>query len=252
MYAVLQTSLDQPISREALEAAVMATEGLSKPDCARLLHGLFGIIAGNLSQTDALALQAALRARNVPTEVVDESVLPVLPQPRRVRALKLAEAGVVLTDLYGREELYESGRIVFAAGGSLSHLRSIQDQRLETVYVPGGRGGASDTRAVVVTDHHFENLPEFRLELFLPVDSPRVQWVLAKDSVITVNDAHVRLRDGDQLASLLCTLGNALSPEQTNLGIKNTLSGQAFVYPSVQAFEQEIIWSLYQMTRKLG
>lgn len=249
MYAVLQTSLEQPIDRETLEEAVMATEALSPPDCARLVRELFGIIARDLSQADALALQAALQARDIPTEVVEESRLPALPQPRRVRALNLTEAGIELIDLYDQVTSYEWQHLVFAAGGGLLHLRSVQDHKLETVYVPGGRGGSSDVRAVVVTDHHFENLPEFRLELFLPVESPRVQWVLTKDSVITVNDAHLRLRDGDQLASLLSTLGNALAPEQTNLGIKKAMSGEEFSYPSVHAFEEEIVWSLYQMAK---
>ncbi len=230
----------------------MATEGLKRPDCARLLRELFGIIAGNLSQTDALALQAALKARNITTEAVDETVLPVLPLPRRVRSLKLVEDGITLVDIYDRETSYEWQHIVFAAGGGLLHLKSVQDQALKEVYVPGGRGGASDVRTVIVTGHHFENVPEFRLELFVPTESPRVQWVLTKDWVLTVNDAHLRLRDGDQLASLLGALGNALAPEHVNLGIKKAMASEPFRYPSVHAFEEEIVWSLYQMTRKLG
>jgi hypothetical protein len=249
MYAVLQTSLDQSISRETLEEAVMATEALSPPDCARLVRELFGIIATNLSQGDALALQAALQARNIPTEVVEESRLPALPQPRRVRALNLTEAGIDLIDLYDKVTSYDWQHVVFAAGGGLLHLRSVQDHKLETVYVPGGRGGSSDVRAVVVTDHHFENLPEFRLELFLPVESPRVQWVLTTNSVITINDAPLRLRDADRLASLLSLLGKVLSPEQSNLGIKKALNGEVFRYPALPAFEQEIVWSLYRMAR---
>jgi hypothetical protein len=46
-------------------------------------------------------------------------------------------------------------------------------------------------------------------------------------------------------------LGNALSPEQANLGIKTAMTGDEFIYPSVHAFEEEIVWSLYQMARKL-
>jgi len=63
----------------------MATSELAGPDCMRLLRELFGIIVRGLSEDDALALQAALQARRITTEVVDESVLPVLAQPRRVR-----------------------------------------------------------------------------------------------------------------------------------------------------------------------
>jgi hypothetical protein len=54
------------------------------------------------------------------------------------------------------------------------------------------------------------------------------------------------------LVSFLAALGNALSPEQTNLGIETAITGGEFIYPSVHAFEQEIVWSLYQLTRKLA
>jgi hypothetical protein len=252
VYAILRTSLDQSISRDILEEAIMATEGLTKPDCARLQREAFGILVGSLSQDDALALQAALQSRGVETEVVDEFSLPVLTEPKRGHALKLAETGVVFTDLYGQGTSYASEQIVFAAGGGLLHLKDIQDQELKTVGVPGGYGGYSDVMTTIVTSHHFENLPEFRLELYVPAESLRVQWVLTKDWVLTVNDKHLRLRDGDQLASVLAALGNMLSPEQTNLGIRKVMSGEAFVYPSIHAFEQEIIWSLYQLARKLG
>ena len=80
-------------------------------------------------------------------------------------------------------------------------------------------------------------------------ESPRTQWALTKDSVIAINDTHLRLRDHDQLVSVLSALGNALSQEQTDLGIKTAMTGGEFIYPSVHAFEQEIIWSLYQMAK---
>jgi hypothetical protein len=248
MYAVLQTSLDQSISREALETAVAATDGLAKPDCTHLLNELFGIIARDLSQSDALAFQAALQAHNVPSEVVDESVLPALGEPKRGHALKFDEAGIVVVDLYDRETSYEWEHVVFAAGGFLLHLKDVPYKTMEWVVTSGPRGSVK--RGVeMVTDHRLENLPEFRLELFLPTESPRTQWLLTKDSIITINDAHLRLRNHDQIVSVLGAMGNALVPEQTNLGIKTAATGGEFIYPSVQAFEQDIVWSLYQLAK---
>jgi hypothetical protein len=248
MYAVLQTSLEQSIDRDTLEEAVVATRELTKLDVPRLQRELFGIVAGDLSQGDALALQAALQARNIPTEVVDESVLPTLVEPKHGHALKLSPAGIVVVDLYDRETLYEWERIVFAAGGHLLHLKDAPFKTMEWVVTSGPRGSLK--RGVeMVTDHRLENLPEFRLELFLPTESPRTQWLLTKDSMVTMNDAHLRFRDHDQLVSFLGTLGNALSPEQVNLGIKTAMTGGEFIYPSVHAFEEEIIWSFYQLMR---
>ena len=93
MYALLQISLEPPVTRDVLERAITATKDLARPDGARLVREMFGIIARNLTQADALALQAALQANDVPAEVVDEAVLPALPQPRHIRALNLSETG---------------------------------------------------------------------------------------------------------------------------------------------------------------
>jgi len=249
MYAVLQMSLEPPVTRDVLERAITATRDLARPDCARLVREMFGIVARNLTQADARALRVALQANNVSTEVVDEVVLPAVPQPKHVRALTLSETGFNLLDLSNCESSYQWKEIVFAAGGSLLHLKSIQDQKWEKAFATGYLSAAEFTPVIVSSSHSFEDLPEFRLELFLPVESPRVQWVLTTNSVITVNDAHLRLRDTDRLASLLSLLGKVLSPEQSNLGVKKALAGEVFRYPSLHAFEDEIIWSLYQLAK---
>jgi hypothetical protein len=248
MYAVLQTSLDQPITREALEAAVMATQTLAKPDCVRLQRELFGFVAEKLSQDDALGLQAALRARNFSTEVVDESELPVLPPPKHGKAIKLLETGVTLIDMYEHEEFYAKEQIVFAAGGRVLHLKDVPYQNMEWVITTGPRGSVH--RGVeMVTEHRLDNVPEFRLELFCLAETTRLQWVVTKDALLRVNGAILKLRDHDQLDGALATLGSLLPPDRVNLGIKKAAAGENFLYPSVHAFEEEIIWSLYRMAR---
>lgn len=248
MYALLQISLEPPVTRDVLERAITATKDLARPDGARLVREMFGIIARNLTQADALALQAALQANDVPAEVVDEAVLPALPQPRHIRALNLSETGFSLVDPSNCESSYQWKEIVFAAGGSLLHLRNTQDQKWEKAFSTGYLSAAEFTPVIVSSSHSFEDVPEFRLELFLPVKSPRLQWVLATNSVITVNDAHLRLRDIDRLASLLSLLGRVLTPGRSNLGIKKALAGEVFRYPTLHAFEEEIVWSLHRLT----
>src|SRR5271169_6825060 len=113
MFAVLQTSLDHPITREVLESAIMATHQLAKPDCARLQRESFGVLVGSLSQDDALALQAALRARGIETEAVDESNLPVLPAPYRPQSFTTAPEGVTVADYTFQTTLLPMSKFVF-------------------------------------------------------------------------------------------------------------------------------------------
>src|SRR5712675_446209 len=117
MYAVLQLALDQPIGREALERAVAATRSLAKPDCAVMGRDLFGIVAGNLDQDEALGMQAALRANGVETEVVDEDALPKLAAPKRAQAFRLTPAGLQVIEYTGHEPVFDNATFVFATAG---------------------------------------------------------------------------------------------------------------------------------------
>src|SRR5439155_18945820 len=129
---VLQLSLDQSISREALEQAVTATESLAKPDCAILSREQFGIVAGNLSQTEALGMQAVLRAHGVDTEVVDESALPKLPPPKRAQSFTLATDGLHVVEFTVAQEIVLPFEVfVFAAAGAVEHLAMRPREELE-------------------------------------------------------------------------------------------------------------------------
>jgi hypothetical protein len=249
MYAVLQTSLDQPITREVLESAVMATQQFTKPDCARLQGESFGILVGSLSQDDALALQAALRARGVETEVVDESNLPALPMPYRPQSFTTAPEGVTVADYTEQTTLLLMSTFVFAAAGHLKHLANIPHRNMEFVqkYIP--RGGIRNV-VEMVPDHEPKEVQEFRIEFYFTQDPFRFQFVLDDKAIIRANGQVLKLRDKNQLDSLLLTFANTFPADQTNLGIQKILTGQEFTYPSVHAFEQEIIWSLHRLARK--
>jgi hypothetical protein len=244
MYAVLQTSLDQPITREALEAAIMSTQTLSKPDCARLQREQFGIIAGKLSQEDALGLQSGLSAQGIETEVIDEANLPTLPTPHRPQSFMLSDNGVTLTDFAGQSTLVPLSTLVFAAGGYVKHSL-LAERKAELVLKSGQDGIKADV--AMVTAKQVKQVLEFRIEFYVTQDPFRFQSILNEMTALRANDQILKLRDSDQLDDLLLTLANSLPPDQTNLGIKKAAATEDFVYPSVHAFEEEIIWSLYRM-----
>ncbi len=245
-YALLQLSLDQTISRQELEEASLAAPSVARADCALLQRELFGVVVDKLPYEEAEALQAALRARNFPTELVEQSALPVLPPPKRETALRLADAGLVLVDLYGHETLYPKEQFVFGAAGYVLRLRQrVAGQHEEVVY--RGRYG---TRTRTVTDYRLQDVPEFRLEMFFSAEPYRLQWVLDPDNTIHVHARPVSFRAQDRLDELIRQLAALFPAERLNLGIRKLSAGEYFVYPSVRAFEEEIVWSFYRLMRE--
>ena len=227
----------------------MATEQLAKPDCARLLRESFGIVAGGLLQDDALALQAALRARGIETEVVSETDLPSLPMPHHPQSVTVADDGVTVADYTGQRTLLPMSTFVFAASGHLKHLANLSQRNPELTPRQIPKGG---TYYVVemVTERQPKEVEEFRIEFYFTQEPFRYQCVLDDKAIVHANGQILKLRDRSQLDSLLLMFASTFPADQTNCGIKKIVSGQEFIYPSVHAFEEEIVWSLYRMTHK--
>jgi len=221
-YALLQQSLDQTISRQQMEEASVAVPSVARADCAVLQRELFGIVVRGLERAEALAFQAALRMRGFPTDVVADDELPKLAEPVRGLALQTEPDALVNTDSYGRHQRFARAETVFLAGGFVS----VRERRLRST-----------------------EAEEFRLDLFIGHEPWRVQWVLGGDSVWRVNDRAYQLRDRWELAELLRGLREYLPGERVNRGIRDAGIAEPVVYPSVRAFEEEIIWRFFHLSQ---
>ena len=249
MYAVLQKSLDQVITIEALEDAVRATQQLTKPDCPLLRRDLFGIVASSLSREDALGMQRILAGHGVETRAVEESNLPVLSPPKRALSFTLAPDGLRVIEFTSPQETVIPGdAFVFAAAGHVKHLAMRPHAELELVNKWVGRGGYRQVLEKVTRDR-LEDVPEFRVEFFFAGEPFRLQWILDDRSVLHANGGVFHRRDCDRLRTLLAVLAGNLPVERVNQGIARAARGEDLVYPSVHAFEEEIVWSFYQLTR---
>jgi hypothetical protein len=246
-YALLQRSLDQTISRADMEAASLAVKSVARADCARLQRELFGIVVDNLSREDALAFQAALRQRNFDTELVKTDELPRLPDAVRGFALRIEPDALVSVDMYQRERRFGWESFVFAAAGFLQRLRPRPHRNMEWVLEP--RGKTMRKSLQMVTEQRLTPTPEFRLDCFFAVEPFRLQWVLSGESLLTVDNQRLSLRSRPQLRSLMARL-RFLPAERLNLGIHKATGDEEFEYPSLRAFEEEIIWSFYRLTRQ--
>jgi hypothetical protein len=247
-YALLQSSLDQVIPREALAEAFNASHDLTSYDSFLLGNELFGIVAKDLEKDAAFAIQQVLARNNYPTELIDQSELPELPEAMRGYSLRFDPDAVILIDPYEREDRRPWNDVVFVAAGQVLHLVEQPYQNLEWDITPGPRGSIHRT-VKNVTEHRLANQPEFRVELFFDNGTRRVQCVLTDKNVLKLNGEMVRLRETDKLDALLQFLATAIPESRTNLGIKRSQTQQPLTYPSVRAFEEELVWSFYQLKR---
>lgn len=245
-YALLQLTLDQRIERSSLEEASVVVPSVARADCARLHKELFGIVVGGLEQAEARAFQQALAQRGFPTELVEESELPRLPEPRRIFHLQLGPAGLASEDVYGGTELVPWPDLVFAAGGFLTAQRW-RPQRVMEWQIGLGPGGSMVRQLGFGTEQRLQKVPEFRLD-FLFGGGRRRQLVLREQTVARINGQPVQLRDRETLEGVLRLL-QALPATRTNTGIRRVGAAELFSYPSEQAFEEEIVWSLYRLGR---
>jgi hypothetical protein len=99
--SVLQTNLEPP-TVEQLKVAFSQVPGLTAMDAYTSGRDAFGIL-GHFAEPDhALALQSALAAQDIETEVVDDASLPPPPQMRMVHKLDPTPEALMICDPLGR------------------------------------------------------------------------------------------------------------------------------------------------------
>jgi len=244
-YALLQRSLDQTIDRESLEDAAAASHSIPRPDCAHLQKELFGIVVDNLDHDRALALQQELGRRNFATEIVDQAQLAALNVPASGQEFQVKPHALIVVDLYGTEVEYPWEKFVFAAAG---YVLRLADRPYHTHVEP-----ATDPfrprhlNVEVVVDYKLQNVPQFRFDWFFDIEPYRLQWIWDRESIVRVNQEPIGLKQHERFVLLLQQLTGFLPAERLNGGIRKLSSGGYFVYPSVHAFEEEIVWSFYQL-----
>jgi hypothetical protein len=99
---------------QVLRDAFKAVDRLTVRDADFAARNYEGVIASGLDPESAFALQEALKQSRVPTKVVDEEQLPVLPDAIRVKRLSLTGQGLSVAGLLGPATLIAWEQIVVA------------------------------------------------------------------------------------------------------------------------------------------
>src|ERR1041384_7850115 len=129
-YAVLQTDLNTP-SVEQIARAFPSVPGLVAAGARILGNDAFGMLVKDFSAEQAGALQAALRAEGVETEVVEQSLLPALPPTHFVHRLDCTPEHLLIYDPVGKTFALEWRHIILVAAGAVTLVDFIQERRLK-------------------------------------------------------------------------------------------------------------------------
>jgi hypothetical protein len=134
-YAVARTSTGE-IPRDKLTEAYRSLPGLTVYDASTTGGDGYGFVGRGLTSQQASALQAKLKAADVPTEIVEEARVPVLPTGKLIRRVELTDAALVIFDVLGRKTPVDWQQVKWIAAGSVklsTFTRTRKD--LEVVHV---------------------------------------------------------------------------------------------------------------------
>lgn len=211
-----------------------------------ILQGWFGIVSSGLGIEDATAFQTGLRTLGCETDIVPDADIPSLHHDFRCHLIELTGESIILTTAMNRRQERRRDEFVFAAAGIVERERSVSDYELqpEVRYFEGGAYTTQvSTRVTKTVEKDY-----FRIDLFFSHEPHRISLEMDRDSVITYGGRPLRMKNRTELTVLLVDLASLLPPERMNRGLRE-LSTET-LYPSMQAYEEEIRWSFYRLGAK--
>jgi hypothetical protein len=137
-YAVMQTGLEPP-SVEQLGKAFHEVPGMTALDVNVLGKDAYGVLVKGFELERASAMQSALAAQGVETEVVDDAVLTELPPPRPLTKAEFTPQSLGIYDLMGRSVPLEWNLISVIAAGRVRLADFTRDLVNKVVMRPAGR-----------------------------------------------------------------------------------------------------------------
>jgi len=245
-YAILQTDLT-PSSLDQLKRAFRTVKFLTEVDAYTLGSDAFGIIVKNLEADRAAALQSALRAEGVETEIADQRALPEMPATKFVSRLDCLPDGLLIYDPLGRSFRLEWGHILMIAAGSvrLTEFAWVEKIRYETRYDWQGHPRVEQVRDVSTKEEQNFHLV---LEIILTRAVGRYSVTADRFNFACLGERQTNSLP-ENFALLVRDLIRFAPQAALNRGALHLRenSWELFTYPSKNAFFEEIIWLLWRM-----
>lgn len=272
-HAVVQLGLDV-LATEQVKRAFGRVEGLAPMDALALGKEPFGMLARGYELPLAAALKNALVKEGVPAEVVEEATLPQFPDPYNVSRLDFSPEALLITDSIGRVLDVPWTDVFVIAAGKVS-VRKIVEIRQPWNYCIGETSykflKSMDTR-LAFSDRHLvggkhshwhlrpvdistreETHDQHLLEIFLT--GGKARYTVNADKSLFVFSCLGERRTNNLSNDFLLLVRELVqhTPHATlNRGAfaaqENAV--EPFAYSSKIAFQNEIVWLLWQATRE--
>ena len=247
-YALIQQE-PVPPPLEKLQRAFRAVRCLTPADAHTVGRDGFGILVKHFSAEDAARLQSALHAEGIETEVVEQQLLPELPPVKFMNRMDCLPEFLMLYDPLGRSFPLEWGHIMAVAAGSvrLSEFQRVQESKSK---VHLNRHGVPSV--VTTTDSSHREQLNYHLMLEIILTRAVLRYSVTADRF---NFAYLGERRTKSLPANFTLLVRDLIQfaPQARLNHSAQLlrdnAAEVWGYPSKNAFQEEMIWMLWQMKK---
>lgn len=207
----------------------------------------FGILVKNFTEQQAAVLQGTLRIEGVETEIVDHSHLPALPPAKVVNRLECLPQHLLVYDPVGRSFPVAWPHVMLIAAGWVRITEFVRERR-ETV----SARSAGDYRLKPVTDYTSREETDFRCRAEIILSSGVMRFSIDAEKF---NFGYLGDRKTPDSAQNFTRLIQDTVQFSTNAGRNRgaeairVQSDQMFLYPSKNAFHEEIVWMLWQIKK---
>jgi hypothetical protein len=249
-YAVMQTGLEPP-SAEQLKNAFQEVPGLTAMNVNTLGKDAYGVLVKGFEFDRASAMQSALAAQGVETEVVDDAALTELPPPRPLTKVEFTPEALGIYDLLGQSVPLEWNNISVIASGRTRLTEFTRDLVNKVVTRPAGR----HFELKVVTEAVTKEAQQDHLLLEIVTRGAALRYHAVADRI----EAHLLFQSlgerrgkdpATNLALFVQDLAKFAPAAVLNHGAFYMCehSDPLYTYPSQTAFYREITWLLWMVS----
>jgi hypothetical protein len=242
--AVLQKHLEFP-AIEKLQRAFRFVPGLAPADAHTIGADAFGILARDFSPGQAAAMECALRAEGIETEVVDMALLPALPPVKTVHRLDCTPENLVIYDPLNRPIPLAWQHVTMICAGAVV-VSEFVSRRVKDF--AAAKHGNPLLFAQQFRDSCEQRCSHLLADIMVAGGGLRYTFAADKFNFLGLGDRRTRDVTAN-FVTFVRNLAGRAGHAVRNLGVEALLRNELLEYPTKGAFQEEITWRLFQMKR---
>ena len=247
-YAILQRELVTP-DVDQLKRAFSVSPYLRDIDAQNAAHDAYGILLRGVDEENADALHAALRSEGIETELVKESALPTLSSGKATKRVEFGPSRLIAYDALNHASDVPWSEVMFIAAGYVrtGELRKHRSAKEEAQLRSSATTPLDEEGVLKPGDQERYHM---LLEIFLRDSATR--YSIAADEFLF--DC-LGSRASEDLAMNFVQLIKMFTVQAPHAGLNRgamKASGEPpelFPYPSRAAFNEEMTWMLWRISK---